>query len=257
MSKKIIIFDIDGTLVDDEKNLPEETKESIDQLQKNGAYVVIATGRPPFLFKELRTELNINSYISFNGQHVVFEGEVVYKNPIKRNELTALYEMLKVRNKPMVFMDEYKMVATEKEHPYIQKCFEMIADEYPIVDLDFHLHRPVYQALLFCEEEKEIDFTNDFPVFDFLRWHKNSYDILPTGGSKAVGVHKIIEVGQFYDAQTFAFGDGANDMEMIQEVDVGIAMGNAVPQLKKVADFITDNVEDQGLIKAIKHFNLI
>ena len=79
---KIVFFDIDGTLLDHEKKLPASTKEAIKQLQDSGVFVAIATGRAPFMFESLREELGIDTFVSFNGQYVVFEGKVVYKNPL-------------------------------------------------------------------------------------------------------------------------------------------------------------------------------
>ena len=73
--KKIVFFDIDGTLLDHEKNLPDSTKKAIKLLQDNGVFVAIATGRAPFMFTNLREELEIDSFVSFNGQFVVFENQ--------------------------------------------------------------------------------------------------------------------------------------------------------------------------------------
>lgn len=71
MNKKIIFFDIDGTLLDHEKKVPATTKESIQELKEAGHIVAIATGRAPYHFEELREELGIHSYVCLNGQYVV------------------------------------------------------------------------------------------------------------------------------------------------------------------------------------------
>src|SRR5690625_363921 len=92
MDKKIIFFDIDGTLVNEEKQIPTSTKESINQLQQAGAHVAIATGRPPFMFKDIRDELGINTYVSFNGQYVVLDGQVIYENPIQMEKIKQLHD---------------------------------------------------------------------------------------------------------------------------------------------------------------------
>ena len=67
------------------KNLPASAKEAIKSLKEAGHEVAIATGRPPYFFKELREELEIDSFVCFNGQYVVIENEVIYKNPIDKN----------------------------------------------------------------------------------------------------------------------------------------------------------------------------
>src|SRR5690625_6342097 len=73
MHEKIVFFDIDGTLVDDDKNIPVSAKQAIDELKRNDVYVAIATGRAPFMFEHIRQELEIESYVSFNGQYVVLD----------------------------------------------------------------------------------------------------------------------------------------------------------------------------------------
>src|SRR5213595_3088611 len=85
--KKIVFFDIDGTLLDHDKNLPMSTRQAVMELKNNGVFVAIATGRAPFMFESLRKELEIDSYVSFNGQYVVFENEPIYENPLDSSEL--------------------------------------------------------------------------------------------------------------------------------------------------------------------------
>ena len=107
---KIVFFDIDGTLLDHEKKLPNATKSAIKQLQENGVFVAIATGRAPFMFESLRKELDIDTFVSFNGQYVVFENEVIYRNPLKGTIVKELHEAAQEYNQtPIVFMNEATM----------------------------------------------------------------------------------------------------------------------------------------------------
>lgn len=96
--KKIVFFDIDGTLLDHEKSLPASTKKALKLLKENGVFVAIATGRAPFMFESLRLELEIDSFVSFNGQFVVFENEVIYENPLNEAELHRLSQDAKETN---------------------------------------------------------------------------------------------------------------------------------------------------------------
>src|SRR5690625_6526728 len=116
----LIVFDIDGTLVDEEKVLHEKTKQAIQMLQENGHYVALATGRPTFWYEEIREVLNIQTYISFNGQHVVYEGDIIYENPIEQNNLMKLYEEILDLQLPMAFLDDEKMVRSEEHTSELQ-----------------------------------------------------------------------------------------------------------------------------------------
>ncbi len=91
----------------------------------------------------------------------------------------------------------------------------------------------------FCEVNEEEKFINHYPDFHFIRWHAYSMDIIPNGGSKAKGIEKYIEKLGFNRDQVYAFGDGLNDLEMIEAVGTGIVMGNGHEDLKKLANHVT------------------
>lgn len=256
MHEKIVFFDIDGTLVDDEKHISSSTKKAIETLKKNDVYVVIATGRAPFMFEDIRQELGIDSFVSFNGQYVVFEGETIYENPIGQEPLKKLYQASRESNYPMVFMCDKDMRATTDNHPHIKQSLASLKLNYPRIDENYFQDRHIYQALLFCEQEEEA-FLSQHASLNFIRWHDFSIDVLPGGGSKAVGIDKIIKASGLSWEQSFAFGDGYNDIEMLQEAGTGIAMGNAVEPLKQVADHMTAAVEENGILKALQHFKLV
>ncbi|HLS35190.1 MAG TPA: Cof-type HAD-IIB family hydrolase [Bacillota bacterium] len=253
----LIVFDIDGTLVDEEKVLHEKTKQAIQMLQENGHYVALATGRPTFWYEEIREVLNIQTYISFNGQHVVYEGDIIYENPIEQNNLMKLYEEILDLQLPMAFLDDEKMVVTEEDNYFINNCFINLLDEYPKIECPIQFDRSFYQALIFTDKKLPSNIIERYSMFDFLHWHKYSYDILPKGGSKAVGIQILLEQLHEENIKVFAFGDGANDIEMIETADVGIAMDNGLPSLKQRADYVTDHVDDFGVVKALRYYDLI
>ncbi|MGP4075060.1 Cof-type HAD-IIB family hydrolase [Halobacillus sp. K22] len=257
MDKKIAFFDIDGTLLNHQKQLPEETKEAIKQLQNSGVYCAIATGRAPFMYEEIREELGIDSFVSFNGQYVIFEGEVVYKNPLPENYLEELYEHAQENDHPMVFMNHETMRASESDHTHIEKSLGSLFFDYPQVDDSFYKGREIFQSLLFCQGGEIDDYRDVHKAFDYIRWHPYSCDVLPGGGSKAEGIKKMIEAAGLRIEDSFSFGDGLNDIEMLRETGTGVAMGNAVPEAKQVSDMVTTDVNEGGLVKAIYDLGLI
>lgn len=257
MSRKMVIFDIDGTLVTEQKIIPFSAKEAIRALKRNGIAVAIATARPPFLFKEICSELDIHSFVAFNGQYVVSEGEVIYENPIAAEEVVRLHEASSVNKYPMIFMDNQEMRATVAGHPHVEAGLSKLHFAYPEVDCGFHEDKPIYQALLFCEKDKEHSISCKEGKSRFIRWHEYSLDVLPGGGSKAIGIEKLLDASGISRSHTYAFGDGPNDVEMIEEAGIGVAMGNAVPEIRKAADYITDDVDRDGVYKGLKYLELI
>jgi Cof subfamily protein (haloacid dehalogenase superfamily) len=255
--KKIVFFDIDGTLLDHEKSLPSTTKQAIQQLKDNGVFVAIATGRAPFMFESLREELDIDSYVSFNGQYVVFENEVIYKNPLLKEELKRLHKDAERYNEtPIVFMNEKTMKASQKSDR-ITEAIATLKFAPPEENKDFYQDHDIYQSLLFCTTEEEHRFIGKYDHFHFIRWHPYSIDVLPKGGSKAEGIKKFMERAGFKMEDVYAFGDGLNDIEMLQAVGQGVAMGNALPEVKEHADYVTKDVAEDGILHGLKEIGLL
>lgn len=255
--KKIVFFDIDGTLLDHDKKLPAKTKEAIQLLKKSDTFVAIATGRAPFMFESLRNELDIDSFVSFNGQYVVFENEAIYQNPLDQDELKRLIAFSESNSHPIVLMNEKTMKATVSHHDYIKESMASLRFAHPEKDEEFYLGREIYQSLLFCEEGDENKYIKEFNDFLFLRWHPLSTDVIPMGGSKAEGIQKMIDRLGFALEDVYAFGDGLNDIEMIKTVGTGVAMGNAKDEVKEHADVITKDVGEDGIWYGLKEIGLI
>ena len=257
MKPEMIFFDIDGTLLDHNKQLPSSTKQAIQALKENGHEVAIATGRAPYLFKELREELEIDSFISFNGQYVVLRGEVIYKNPLNRKSLHALKNFASQYNHPLVYMGSDTMKANIVYHPHIEKSITTLGFEHPERDPYYFIDREIYQALLFCTDEHEAAYGETFHDLNFIRWHQFSMDVLPYGGSKAQGIARFIDKLGYTKEQVYAFGDNLNDIEMLQFVGNSVAMGNAPDLVKKAAKYVTKDVNDNGIVHGLELVGLL
>lgn len=256
--QSVIFFDIDGTLLNHDKDLPHSTKESIFKLKELGHEVAIATGRAPFMFEDLRKELDINTFVSYNGQYVVLRGEVLYTNPLKISSLEKLTEAALENNHPVVFMDHEDMKANVPEHAYIKESIDTLKiNRFPTHDPHYYKGRELFQSLLFCPEGEEKQYEQVFSDFDFVRWHPVSVDILPQGGSKAKGIEKIVEVLDIPKERQYAFGDGLNDLEMLSTITNSVAMGNAEETVKEVAKYVTKSVEDNGILHGLQMVGLL
>ena len=96
------------------------------------------------------------------------------------------------------------------------------------------------------------------PYFEIQRHQSDySFDLTLRGESKAVGIKHLVEAMGKDIKDTIAFGDGRNDIEMLEEVGIGVAMGNGCQEAKSVADYITDSIENEGISKALMNFDLI
>lgn len=259
MEKQLIFFDIDGTLLNHEKQLPISTKKAVYRLQELGHDVAIATGRAPFMFQDLLKELNIETYISLNGQYVVYKGKAIYTNPLDKEELDRLTGLSKNVKNPIIHQDHEAMRSTVESHPYIdQGIGSLKIQTEPIFDPEHYKDHEVYQSLLFCtDEEEKRHFQGQFEKIEFVRWHEFSVDVMPVGGSKANGIKALVNyLGQSMD-HVYAFGDGLNDLEMLKLVKHSVAMGNAHDDVKKVAKYVTTHVDENGILNGLELVGLL
>ncbi|MDG5789491.1 Cof-type HAD-IIB family hydrolase [Evansella sp. AB-P1] len=256
-NKKVVFLDIDGTILNENKEIPASAKEGIKSLHENGYYVSIATGRSPDHFRDIIKELEITSYVSFNGSYVVFNGEVIYENPLNTKDLLNLEEAALNREHPMVFLNENELFANHPDHHAIHESMGSLKLKHPTFHQSFHHVNPIYQALLFVENHETQWYEQNQRQFDYVRWHEKAIDVLPPNGSKANGIKEMLKKLNIPVENTIAFGDGLNDIEMLRYVGYGVAMGNGVKKAKEVANHVTDDVSKDGLYKAFVDLNLI
>ena len=254
---KLLLLDIDGTLLDSHKKLPASAKEALQQARLNGHDLAIATGRGPFMITNVLEELEIDTYITFNGQYIAHKGEAIHKQAIDADVLNDIFEFADQRAHPLVFMNDKKMVSSIDFHPDIDESIKTLKMAHPEVDKEFYLNNDVYQALVFCEEEEEQQYRDTFNQVDFVRWHRVSCDITPKGGTKASGIKHLIRATGHSIEETIAFGDGLNDLQMMDIAGYSVAMENGHEETKKRASYVTDHVDNDGLAKAFKHLKLI
>ena len=257
VSRKIVFFDIDGTLLDDKKQIPKSTKLAINELQNNGVYTAIATGRGPDEMLWVCDELNINSYVAINGSYAVFEGKEIYLKQMDMGEVVGLVDTVKENDHSMAFIAHDDTWSLHRDHPSMIKCLTTLQMEYPRTDYQLHMSRNINQAVIYSEEHQDAMYKAAHPNIEFIRFHEFGMDAMPKGNSKAIGIQKIIEAAGFKREDTYAFGDALNDMEMLSFVGFGVAMGNSIPEIKKVADYVTTANNNDGIWNACKQLGLL
>ena len=116
---------------------------------------------------------------------------------------------------------------------------------------------PVYQIICYGGKELERDLTDKLPNCKITRWSPFGVDIVSKTGGKVTGIKKMMEIHQISREEMMAFGDGENDMEMLEFAGIGVAMGNAEEQVKAVADHVTAGIDEDGILKALQHLGIL
>ena len=249
--RNIVFFDLDGTLMNDQKTISPSTKQALRKLREKEVITVICTGRAPKMFRDVLKELEFDSYISMNGQHVVHEGKEIYSNPMDTALLTELSALAKQHGHGITYSNHDQFAANASGNETVEKSLGRLKIHYPEVEADIFDHSPVHQVQLYGNMDDLNEYEKNYPNHVFIRWDEQAVDMLPKGASKAIGIQKLMEHLDIPIENSYAFGDGPNDFEMIEFVGTGVAMGNAIPELKEVADLVTDTCSNDGILKGL------
>ncbi|MFV0394750.1 MAG: Cof-type HAD-IIB family hydrolase [Coprobacillaceae bacterium] len=264
MKEKLLFFDIDGTLIECKLgifDIPDTTTKSLQALQKLGHRTFLATDRAKCFIVDGVMKYPFDGYVTCNGAHVEYEGKTIYKEVISKEALQVTHEYCIKHNMVYYFEGNKKIYTPSKNNPthidfaerWIMKD-KVVEDNYDISSIEAHIGMIVVNSKEQIEDMKK----TLSPYFDVQRHHSEySFDLTLKGVSKAVGIEKLTEAIHKDIKDTIAFGDGYNDLEMLETVGLGIAMGNGADEAKDASNYVTSRIEEDGITKALEHFSLI
>lgn len=257
MVYKIVFFDVDGTITSHEDgSIPSSTIEAIKILKTKGVKVVAATGRPLSMCKELQ-DLGIETFITANGGYVKHNQIVIHKVPMDKNIILEVMDFAQSENNGLSFYTEDFYMNGVKEYEILTALKEtLFLDDYPITNRSIH-EQEVFLLCLFASDEAVEKYIQKFPHLTFRRWHPFVLNVLQENVSKSLAIMKTLEFFGIDKADAIAFGDGENDIDMLELVGLGIAMGNGNEQLKNIADFVTKKSSEDGIHYALKKYGII
>lgn len=258
---KIIFFDIDDTLyIKDEDRIPTSTIHALQKLKQQGIIIAIATGRGKGVFPacilDLIKNIGIDLLVTINGQYVEYQGNCLIDFPLKNTQIQQVTDYLIGENIAYGYMTADTIFAFD-ETPALTNALTSLHIPYSSINIqEFDRSLPIYQILAFYDDNRTatLPFNNELKS---IRWHASGVDILDKQGSKMRGIEAILQHLNLSLADVWAFGDGLNDVEMIKAVDFGVAVGNAHPNLKTVADFVANDIKNDGIFKSLQQLNII
>ncbi len=256
-----LFFDIDGTLVSFKTHeIPASTIQALTQAKANGHRVYIATGRPPVIITNLGSiEHLIDGYITTNGALCFVGNNVISCLPIPKADVLTCVNDSKEKGYSLIIVGKQDVAVLDTKGD-VNRIFRQtlaVKNLDKAAPLEQVLEQDILQLTAFFPADYERKFMPRIPQCISGRWHPEFTDITANGADKGKGILTIACHERLSPKQTIAFGDGGNDTSMIVQAGIGIAMGNAIDELKQKADYVTTSVDDNGIMNALRHFEII
>lgn len=267
MNRKIVFFDLDGTLLGTRNGkpfqIPESTLRAFGALKRNGHLAAACTGRPEKFIRHFFPGV-FDSYVASNGANVVVDGKAVrdlFFPEARIRELTKYFDAYGCR---------YFFVG--KEHAWghgmgdvPEKILAQMHRAYFFPDFIISSWEPgdvaanAMDFIFRSDAEYEAQRAAFAGTGMVLNRHAGqaSADLSLPENNKAIGIRCFLEHAGAAKEDTVAFGDGYNDIVMMKAVGCGVAMGNAADEVKRAADCVTADLFDDGVARGLKHLGLI
>ncbi len=254
---KAVFFDVDGTLTSmKDHKVPKSARLAISKLQDKGILCFMATGRHILELAEMDPwDIAFDGYVTTNGEICLNkQREVIYDIPIEGDIKEGLVRMFTEKTMPLLFV--------EKERMYHNFIDQRVIDAYgmlgtSIPDVGEYKGDRIYQACTYKYADEDDSYQKLFPQgVRFMWWHNNCIDLITNEG-KVEGIKHILTLYHLDPQDVMAFGDAENDIDMLRYVGTSVVMGNGDDHVKKLADHVTDSVEDDGIYKALVYYKLI
>ncbi|MDQ0199598.1 Cof-type HAD-IIB family hydrolase [Neobacillus ginsengisoli] len=267
MTYKMIVLDLDDTLLTDDLTISPRTKQALMDAQASGVKVVLASGRPTFAMYSIAEELRLKDYgsfiLSYNGAKITNcqTGEELFSSTLPPETVHRLYDLSRREN---VWIHTYigDTIITESANQYTNIEGEITGLE--IVKVDSFVDSvtdPVVKVLMVetsakleaVEKKLQQELAGELSI---MRSKPFFLEFLEKGVTKGSSLHHLIGKLGIKREEVIAMGDSYNDLAMIEFAGLGVAMGNAPDDIKQKADYVTDTNMNDGVAKVVEKFVL-
>lgn len=250
-----VFFDLDCTLLNAESQVDDDVALAMHQLKDNGYLPVICTGRAPNEIPHVTAPTGIDTYITLNGALVQSQNETVFENSLDIKDIESVMKQAKELGDSISFHTEEETFLNEVT-PTVVDFYKSVHLPLPTVDPDYYKSHKLPMIIVISNEGPE-RYQKNYDNLTFYKTGKYSIDTVNHGVTKMSGILHLLEGLDLMDKPVYAFGDGSNDLPMIQQVKHSVAMGNGIDAVKEAAEYVTSANTDGGIIKGLKHYNLI
>jgi Cof subfamily protein (haloacid dehalogenase superfamily) len=275
---RAVFLDVDGTLVNDRGLVPDSAREAVRQARANGHRVFLCTGRSPAeLWPEL-TDIGFDGLIAASGAFVEVGAEVLLHRCLTRSEVEHVLGFFEARHINFYFQANDGIYADSDVRELLRRLIAgSVTDDEVLAELEGGLFGFVDAIKVGVDPyvpsiTKVIYLFSDVTLHELRAEFADSFDVIPSsvplfgptsgemmlpGVNKATGIDVLLAHVGVDRADTIAIGDSYNDLEMLEHVAVGVAMGDAPEPVKAIADEVTAAVDEDGIRLSFLRHGLI
>lgn len=255
--RKYLFFDIDNTLavgIPGEQYIPDSTRETLKGLRKAGHFTAIATGRAHAMAEDYRKKLGFANMVSDGGYGITVEGKLKELRPLPYEACLAVIKECEEKEIPWAVQVDDSDTRLAPDDRFSTFTHDIYMKTRVVPGLDVTKFPAIYKMYIAGRYPVE-NGIESLRAVPYCRYHETYFFVEPA--DKAYGIRKMVRMlgGDLKDV--VVFGDGMNDLSMFSKEWTCVAMGNAVPQLKEKADFVTRNASDDGIYYACRKLGLL
>lgn len=252
---KAAFFDIDGTLVSFETHrVPPSAIETLHALRARDVKTFLSTGRNGDSTRFLMDTGLFDGEILINGQLCEYQGAGIFENPVSRADIEAAVEGARSGDFTLGFLSGHESFVV-RVNDFVEKACSYANMAVPrLADPEEAFKFPIYQIHCYGLPGVEDELLRRTTGLTSTRWSPNFADVFPAGGGKDRGIEAICRHLGIKREETIAFGDGENDISMLEYAGIGVAMGNSSDKVKACADYVTASVDEDGIARSVEHF---
>ncbi len=266
LDEKVLVLDIDGTLTNSEKQITPATKEGIQAILQRGHKVILASGRPTPGMRRYERELELEKYggylLSFNGARIVEcrSGEIVYQRILNASVIPSLYHYAKEHGLGLITYLGDTVISAFEPDEYVKLEARINGLPIRVVPnflefVDFDVNKCLLTAPPEVAYDHEMALREKYEgIASVYRSEAFFIEVMPENVDKASSLDRMLESLGMTRENAICCGDGFNDISMIKYAGLGVAMGNAKPEVKAAADYVTATNDEDGLVEVMNKF---
>ena len=274
---KLLFFDIDGTLVGYGSSMPDSAVRALEEAKRKGHRLFICTGRSRNQIYGQILDFGFDGLVAATGGYVEYRGKILRHITFGEERMKIILDLLDGTGTGLIIQKrDYCVASSSFEKAFLREFAPMVKAEHlneiegleaVRIDEDVSSY-PVRHAdtdsFIYCSSPYDTDELRErfghgihVETASYKEPEPYSGELTLDENSKAVGIQTILDYLGMEREDVIAFGDGANDIEMLDFAGFSVVMGNATDRVKTHADYVTSSLEEDGIYRAMKHLELI